>query len=184
MLYSTILYSTSISSEMHTSPSPSYTTPFAFGLYGVLLLLVVSLILNIILIITLCCKKCSVKRKDSTPRSSPPAPNPDTDDYIPMGSNSVCFELRSNEPIYNVIDHRTIEPIYNLPSNNDKPLDSHLTTDTEYHLVTEEKSTTMTSEGHPDPVLPVRPRESQLYVKMNTQEKGDPSTDDASHFYH
>ena len=51
--------------EMYTSPSPSYTSPFAFGLYGTFVLLAVSLIFNIILIIALCCKRSSVRNKES-----------------------------------------------------------------------------------------------------------------------
>lgn len=87
--------------------------------------------------------------------------------------------------MYNVIDQRTIEPIYSVPSNVEKPCDSHLTTDTEYHLVTEEKSHTMPSSGcPPDQVLPGRSRESQFYVKMDAQEKEAPCIDDGSHFYY
>ena len=91
---------------------------------------------------------------------------------------------RPNDPVYNIIDHSTNEPVYSVPSNIDRSHDSHMTTDTEYHLVTEGKSH-MTRDGYPDGVLSEKSRESQVYLKMDAQEKGAPCVeDDASHFYY
>ena len=84
---------------------------------------------------------------------------------------------RPNDPVYNIIDHSTNEPIYNVPSNIDRSHDSHMTTDMEYHLVTEGKSH-MTRDGSE------KSRESQVYLKMDAQEKEAPCVDDASHFYY